>query len=37
MDIIAIKGKAAIFAELTDNLIATKGIQHGKSTMNRAE
>lgn len=36
MEIIAVKGKAAILTELSDKLIAIKGIQHGKLTMSRA-
>lgn len=37
MEIIAVKGKAASLTELADNLIAIKGIQHGKLTMSRAD
>lgn len=36
MEIIAIKGKAATLTQLADELIAVKGIQHGKLTMSRA-
>lgn len=36
MEIIAVKGKAAILTELADKSIAVKGIQHGKLTMSRA-
>lgn len=37
LEIIAVKGKAAILTELADKLIAVKGIQHGKLTMSRAD
>ena len=37
MEIIAVKGKAAVLTELADRLIAVKGIQHGKLTMSRAD
>jgi CopG family nickel-responsive transcriptional regulator len=37
MEIIAIKGKAAILTKLADMLIAEKGIQHGRLTMSRAD
>ena len=37
MEIIAVKGKAAVLTELADKLIAVKGIQHGKLTMSRAD
>ncbi|MDA3893646.1 MAG: nickel-responsive transcriptional regulator NikR [Salinivirgaceae bacterium] len=36
MEIIAVKGQAAILTILADKLIAIKGIQHGKLTMSRA-
>lgn len=36
MEIIAIKGKAATLTQLADELIAVKGIQHGRLTMSRA-
>ncbi|MBN1185259.1 MAG: nickel-responsive transcriptional regulator NikR [Bacteroidales bacterium] len=36
MEIIAVKGKASVLTELSDKLIAVKGIQHGKLTMSRA-
>jgi CopG family nickel-responsive transcriptional regulator len=37
MEIIAVKGKANILTELSDKLIAVKGIQHGKLTMTRTD
>jgi len=37
MEIVAVKGKAAVLTELADKLIAVKGIQHGKLTMSRAD
>lgn len=37
MEIIAVKGKAAVLTELADKLIAVKGIEHGKLTMSRAD
>ena len=37
LEIIAVKGKAVQLTELADNLIAVKGIQHGKLTMSRAD
>ncbi|MBN2480477.1 MAG: nickel-responsive transcriptional regulator NikR [Bacteroidales bacterium] len=37
MEIIAIKGKAVLLTKLADELIAVKGIQHGKLTMSRAD
>ncbi len=37
MEIIAIKGKAATLTQLADELIAVKGIQHGKLTMSSAD
>lgn len=37
MEIIAVKGKAKELTELSDKLIAIKGIQHGKLTMSRAD
>lgn len=37
MEIIAVKGRAAILTELADKLIAIKGIRHGKLTMSRAD
>ncbi|MBN1158947.1 MAG: nickel-responsive transcriptional regulator NikR [Bacteroidales bacterium] len=37
MEIIAIKGKAVMLTRLADELIAVKGIQHGKLTMSRAD
>lgn len=37
MEIIAVKGKAAVLTELADKLIAVKGIHHGKLTMSRAD
>ena len=36
MEIIAVKGEAAVLTELADKLIAIKGIRHGKLTMSRA-
>ena len=36
MEIIAVKGKASVLTDLSDKLIAVKGIQHGKLTMSRA-
>ncbi|TCO05411.1 nickel-responsive transcriptional regulator NikR [Natronoflexus pectinivorans] len=36
MEIIAVKGEAKLLTELSDKLIAIKGIQHGKLTMSRA-
>ncbi|MBN1950792.1 MAG: nickel-responsive transcriptional regulator NikR [Bacteroidales bacterium] len=37
MEIIAVKGKASVLTELSDKLIAVKGIRHGKLTMSRAD
>ena len=37
MEIIAVKGMASVLTELSDKLIAVKGIQHGKLTMSRAD
>ncbi len=37
MEIIAVKGKANMLTELSDKLIAVKGIQHGKLTMTRTD
>lgn len=37
LEIIAVKGEAAMLTELADKLIAVKGIQHGKLTMSRAD
>lgn len=37
MEIIAVKGKAAMLTRLADKLIAVKGIHHGKLTMSRAD
>lgn len=37
LEIIAVKGKASELTELADKLIATKGLQHGKLTMSRAD
>ncbi|MBN1767840.1 MAG: nickel-responsive transcriptional regulator NikR [Prolixibacteraceae bacterium] len=37
LEIIAVKGIARRLTELSDRLISTKGIQHGKLTMTRAE
>ncbi len=37
MEIIAVKGKAAELTKLSDQLIAVKGIHHGKLTMSRAD
>lgn len=37
MEIVAVKGKAFVLTELSDRLIAIKGIQHGKLTMSRAD
>ena len=37
MEIIAVKGKASTLTQLSDKLIAVKGIQHGKLTMSRAD
>jgi CopG family nickel-responsive transcriptional regulator len=37
MEIIAVKGKAAVLTKLADKLIAVKGIHHGKLTMSRAD
>lgn len=36
LEIIAVKGMAAQLTELSDKLIAMKGVQHGKLTMSRA-
>jgi len=36
LEIIAIKGKAAVLTELADKLIAVKGVQHGQLTMSHA-
>lgn len=37
MEIIAVKGMSDRLHELSDKLIAVKGIQHGKLTMSRAD
>lgn len=37
LEIIAVKGKASILTELSDKLIAIKGIKHGKLTMSKAD
>jgi CopG family transcriptional regulator, nickel-responsive regulator len=37
MEIIAVKGEAVVLTRLADNLIAVKGIHHGKLTMSRAD
>ncbi len=37
MEIIAVKGKAAMLTELADKLVAVKGIQHGKLTISRTD
>lgn len=37
MEIIAVKGKAAVLTDLADRLIAIKGIRHGKLTMSRSD
>lgn len=37
LDIIAIKGKAAILTELADKLKSLKGLQHGMLTMSKAD
>jgi CopG family nickel-responsive transcriptional regulator len=37
MEIIAVKGMSSRLNELSDKLIAVKGIQHGKLTMSRAD
>ena len=37
MEIIAVKGMAKKLIELSDKLIAVKGIHHGKLTMSRAD
>lgn len=37
LEIVALKGKASRLTELSDNLIAVKGIQHGKLVMSKAD
>jgi CopG family nickel-responsive transcriptional regulator len=37
LDIIAIKGKAAVLTELADKLKSLKGLQHGMLTMSKAD
>ncbi len=37
LEIVAVKGKAAVLTKLANKLIAVKGIQHGKLTMTRAD
>ena len=37
LEIIAVKGKAVKLTELSEKLIAIKGIQHGKLTMSKAD
>ena len=37
LEIIAVKGNASVLTELSNKLIAVKGIQHGKLTMSRAD
>ena len=37
LEIIAVRGKAAELTELSEKIIATKGVQHGKLTMSRAD
>ncbi|HNX66725.1 MAG TPA: nickel-responsive transcriptional regulator NikR [Bacteroidales bacterium] len=37
LEIIAVKGKAAMLTELSDKLIGVKGIIHGKLVMSRVE
>lgn len=37
LEIIAVKSKAKDLTELTDKLIAVKGIQHGKLSMSRVD
>jgi CopG family nickel-responsive transcriptional regulator len=37
LEIIAVKGKAKELTELSDKLIAIKGIQHGKLSMSRVD
>ena len=37
LEIIAIKGEAARLTELSDKLIGSKGVMHGKLVMSRAE
>ncbi len=37
LEIIAVKGKAKDLTELSDKLIAVKGIQHGKLSMSRVD
>jgi len=37
LDIIAIKGKAAVLTELADKLRSLKGLQHGMLTMSKAD
>lgn len=37
LEIVTVKGKAARLTELSDKLIAVKGIQHGKLVMSKAD
>lgn len=37
MEIIAVKGKASVLTELSDKLIAIKGVQHGKLIMSKVD
>jgi CopG family nickel-responsive transcriptional regulator len=37
LEIVAVKGKASVLTELSDKLIAVKGIIHGKLTMSKAD
>lgn len=37
LEIVAVKGKASRLTELSDKLIAIKGIQHGKLVMSKAD
>lgn len=37
MEIVAVKGQSKILTELSDKLISTRGIQHGKLIMSKTE
>ncbi|MFC2103720.1 nickel-responsive transcriptional regulator NikR [Bacteroidota bacterium] len=37
LEIVAVKGKASILLELSDKLIAIKGVQHGQLVMSKAD
>jgi len=37
LEIVAVKGKASILSELSDKLIAIKGVQHGQLVMSKAD